>query len=229
MSDAVPELSPAQAALLALLVEREALCFGDFVLKSGRRSPYFINLGRLCQGGDLAVLGRAYAETLRAAYGDGIDAIFGPAYKGIPLALAAAAAYQELVGRPVGWAFDRKEAKAHGDGGWLVGQPLSAGQRVAIVDDVLTAGTALREALAKLRPLAVRVVGAVVAIDREEPGSAGRPAREELMAQEDLPVAAIVGIRAACAWLAARPRGGRCALAAEDAARILAHLAAQQA
>lgn len=221
-----PELSPAQAALVARLVEREALCFGDFVLKSGRRSPYFINLGRLCLGADLAVLGTAYAEAIRARHGDGVEVVFGPAYKGIPLALVAAAAYAAQTGRPVGWAFDRKEAKTHGDGGWLVGCSPGPGTTVVIVDDVLTAGTALREALDRLRPTGCRILGAVVAVDREEPGPGGRPAIRELAEEAGLPVHAIVGIRAACAWLAALPPGDPRRLEPAAAARIAAHLAA---
>ena len=151
-------LTPAQRDFLELLVTRKALSFGDFTLKSGRKSPYFINTGCFHQGGDLELLGRAYAATIHAAFGDGVQTVFGPAYKGIPLALATAQAYQLLVGREVGWSFDRKQAKDHGDGGLFVGAPLTRGTRVVVVDDVLTAGTALRETMAKLRPTGVEAL-----------------------------------------------------------------------
>ncbi|MEK7412211.1 MAG: orotate phosphoribosyltransferase, partial [Planctomycetota bacterium] len=173
-------LSPAQIAFLNLLVTRQALKFGDFTLKSGRKSPYFINTGCFHMGGDLAQLGAAYAATINDHFGSDVQVVFGPAYKGIPLALAAAAAYETLVKRPIGWTYDRKEAKDHGDGGSFVGHPLTTGTKVVIVDDVLTAGTALRESLTKLKPTGVQVLGAVVAVDRQERGQGNRTAIEEL-------------------------------------------------
>jgi orotate phosphoribosyltransferase len=199
-------LSPAQRAFLDLLVARAALKFGDFTLKSGRRSPYFINTGCFHQGGDLARLGRAYADAMRRHLGDGVQVVFGPAYKGIPLALAAAQGYEELVGRPVGWAFDRKEAKDHGDGGSFVGAPLKEGTKVAVVDDVITAGTAVRETMAKLVPLKLDVLGVVVAVDREEPGPAGVSAIGELRAAFGIPVVAGITITEAADALAADGR-----------------------
>ncbi len=214
-------LSDAQRAFVELLVQREALKFGDFTLKSGRKSPYFINTGCFHQGGDLARLGAAYADAVRRSFGDGVAVIFGPAYKGIPLALAAAAAYETLVGRPVGWTYDRKEAKDHGDGGLFVGAPLAAGTRVVIVDDVLTAGTALRESLAKLKPTGVDVAGAVVAVDRQEKGRGSLTAIEEIRQELGIQVAPIVTITEAADHLAATR-----ALDPELRARIAAHLAA---
>src|SRR3954471_16220550 len=145
-------LSPAQRAFLDLLVARQALKFGDFTLKSGRKSPYFINTGCFSRGSDIAALGAAYADAIRRHFGDGIEVVFGPAYKGIPLALGAAQEYERLVGRPVGWSYDRKEAKDHGDGGSFVGAALKPGVRTIVVDDVITAGTAVRETMAKLKP-----------------------------------------------------------------------------
>lgn len=218
-------MTPAQLAFLELLVTRQALRFGDFTLKSGRKSPYFINTGCFHMGGDLERLGAAYAATIRAAFGDGIQVVFGPAYKGIPLALAAAAAYERLVGRPVGWTYDRKEAKDHGDGGLFVGHPLAAGTRVAIVDDVLTAGTAMRETLAKLRPIGVEVAGAVVAVDRQEKGRGNRTAVEELEQECGIRVAPILRISEAADHLERQEVAGRRFLTAEDAARIRAYLA----
>lgn len=214
-------LSDAQRAFVELLVKREALKFGDFTLKSGRKSPYFINTGGFNQGGDLARLGAAYADAIRRSFGDGVGVVFGPAYKGIPLALAAAAEYERLVGRPVGWTFDRKEAKDHGDGGLFVGSPLGAGAKLVIVDDVLTAGTALRESLAKLRPTGATILGAIVAVDRQEKGQGSLSAIEELRKELGVQVSAIVTISEAADHLASIG-----ALSAERRASISAHLGA---
>jgi orotate phosphoribosyltransferase len=213
-------LSDAQRAFVELLVRREALKFGDFTLKSGRKSPYFINTGCFHHGGDIARLGSAYGDAVRRAFGDGVDVIFGPAYKGIPLALAAAAEYERLVGRPVGWTYDRKEAKDHGDGGLFVGAALKPGLKVVVVDDVLTAGTALRESLAKLKPAGVTVVGAVVAVDRQERGKGDKTAIEEIRAELGITVVPIVTITEAADFLASTG-----ALPADLRARIAAHLA----
>jgi orotate phosphoribosyltransferase len=218
-------MTPAQTAFLELLVARQALKFGDFTLKSGRKSPYFINTGCFHMGGDLAKLGAAYAATVRARFGDGVQAVFGPAYKGIPLGLATAAAYEGLVGRPIGWTYDRKEAKDHGDGGSFVGHPLTPGLQVVIVDDVLTAGTALRESLAKLKPTGVQVVGAVVAVDRQERGAGKLTAIEEIRVELGIEVAPIITVSEAAAWLAANDVGGRRYLDLAMLARITQHLA----
>lgn len=219
-------LSPAQIDFLNLLVTRQALKFGDFTLKSGRKSPYFINTGCFHMGGDLERLGSAYAATIQARFGAAVQVVFGPAYKGIPLALAAAAAYESLVGRAVGWTYDRKEAKSHGDGGSFVGHPLTAGTQVVIVDDVLTAGTALRESLTKLRPSGVNVLGAVVAVDRQERGQGNRTAIEELQHELGVTVVPILTISEAAEYLATNDVAGRRYLSATDQARISAHLAA---
>lgn len=218
-------MTPAQTAFLELLVARQALKFGDFTLKSGRKSPYFINTGCFHMGGDLARLGAAYAATVRQRFGDGVQAVFGPAYKGIPLGLATAAAYEALVGRPVGWTYDRKEAKDHGDGGSFVGHPLSPGLKVVIVDDVLTAGTALRESLAKLKPTGVEVLGAVVAVDRQERGAGKLTAIEEIRVELGIEVAPIITISEAAHWLAANDVGGRRYLDLAMLSRITQHLA----
>ncbi len=218
-------MTPAQEAFLELLVTRQALKFGDFTLKSGRKSPYFINTGCFHMGGDLAMLGEAYAATVRARFGDGVQVVFGPAYKGIPLGLATAAAYEGLVGRPVGWTYDRKEAKDHGDGGSFVGHPLTRGLKVVIVDDVLTAGTALRESLAKLKPTGVEVLGAVVAVDRQERGKGQKTAIEEIRSELAIEVAPILTISEAAAWLATNDVAGKRYLNVGDLARITAHLA----
>ncbi len=225
MHSAPLELSCAQTTFIELLVARQALRFGDFTLKSGRKSPYFINTGCFNQGGDLARLGAAYAATIRARFGDDVAVVFGPAYKGIPLALAASQAYESMVGREVGWAYDRKEAKDHGDGGMFVGAPLKPGVSVVIVDDVLTAGTAMRETFAKLAPLGVIVKGAVVAVDRQEKGRGQQTALEEIAAETGIIVAPIITISEAVAHLLTHDVNGMRFLSPADAARIHAHLA----
>ena len=213
-------LSTAQTSFIDLLVARQALRFGDFTLKSGRKSPYFINTGCFHHGGDLVRLGAAYAHTIQAHYGADVQVVFGPAYKGIPLALAASQAYESLIGRSTGWTYDRKEAKDHGDGGLFVGAPLAAGTTVVIVDDVLTAGTAMRETFAKLKPLGVRILGAVVAVDRQEKGRGNQTALAEIAHETGITVSPIITITEAVAHLLATGQ-----LAEVDAQRIRVHLA----
>lgn len=166
---------------LATALRAEALRFGEFTLKSGRVSPYFFNAGRFDSGAALAQIGRCYADAVNAA-NLRFDVLFGPAYKGIPLATAVACAFAGE-GRDVPVAFNRKEAKTHGEGGNLIGAPL-AGREVLIVDDVITAGTAIGEALALIDAAGGRVCGIVIGLDRQEivreddPRSAARSVAE---------------------------------------------------
>ncbi len=158
-------------SLVAFLIDQGVLAFGDFTLKSGRRSPYFFNLGALNTGSAVARLGAAYAERIRRLDVP-FDLVFGPAYKGIPIAVATAEALA-AGGGDVGWAFNRKEAKAHGEGGVFVGADVCG--RVMLVDDVLTAGTAVREAAALIAAAGAEIAGVVIALDRQERVSAGSP------------------------------------------------------
>jgi orotate phosphoribosyltransferase len=158
-------------AYIDFMVRCDVLTFGDFVGKSGRRMPYFVNAGRYRTGGQVGQLGRFYAAAIADVFGDGVDVLFGPAYKGIPLAVTTAIALAEEHGHDVGFCFDRKEAKDHGEGGWLVGHQLRDGDRVVIVEDVTTAGTSVRATIPLLRATAgVEVVGLVVGVDRRERG-----------------------------------------------------------
>jgi orotate phosphoribosyltransferase (EC 2.4.2.10) len=182
---------PHQEAFLALALEHEVLRFGEFTLKSGRQSPYFFNLGRISDGAGLARLARAYADGLDAA-GVDFDLIFGPAYKGIPLAAALATEFAAR-GRNLPYAYDRKEAKDHGEGGQLVGAEVR-GRRVLLVDDVLTAGTALRKSLGLLRQAGAEPVAALIALDRGERGSGDESAAAELARTERLRLLALVGV-----------------------------------
>ena len=178
-----------QRHFLELAIERGALRFGRFELKSGRVSPYFFNIGALDTGAALAALGRAYAQTIVAA-GIGFDMLFGPAYKGIPLVAATAVALADGHGLDRPWCFDRKEAKAHGEGGAMVGAPLDG--RVVIVDDVLTAGTAVRTAAERIRAAGAEVAAVVTALDRQERGQRERSAAAEAAHELDSPVVSIV-------------------------------------
>lgn len=156
------------------LLESNALKFGDFTLKSGRQSPYFINAGAFNDGRKIATLGAFYAEKIAEEIKAGhlphdIDTVFGPAYKGIPLAVSTAIALTSGHGMQVGYTFDRKEKKDHGDGGMMVGTQLADGMKVLLVDDVMTAGTAVREVIPKLKAEAdVDIVGLVLSVDRME-------------------------------------------------------------
>jgi orotate phosphoribosyltransferase len=174
-----------------LALRHGALKFGSFRLKSGRESPYFFNAGLFHSGGALATLGRCYADAVVAA-GLGFDMLFGPAYKGIPLAAATAIALAEHHGRDLPWAFNRKEAKSHGEGGNLVGAPLAG--RVLIVDDVITAGTAIRESIDIIRNAGGVPCGVALALDRQERGQGERSAVQEVEQEFALPVVSILSL-----------------------------------
>jgi len=185
-------MQPYQRAFLELALNRHALRFGDFTLKSGRVSPYFFNAGMFNSGGDLAALGHAYAQCALAS-NISFDMLFGPAYKGIPLATATAIA---LAGTPRGSipvAFNRKEAKAHGEGGVVIGAPLQG--NVLIVDDVITAGTAIRESLSLIAAQGARAAGILIALDRQERGQGTRSAVQEIEAELGIPVIAIARLQ----------------------------------
>jgi len=173
-------MHPYQRSFLDLALARSALRFGQFTLKSGRESPYFFNAGAFNDGASLAGLGRCYAAALQQS-GIGYDMLFGPAYKGIPLVAATAAALAEHEGRNVPWCFNRKEAKTHGEGGLIVGSPLAG--RVVIVDDVITAGTAIRESIDLIRAAGAQPVAVLLAVDRQERGQSPRSAVQEVEAE----------------------------------------------
>lgn len=177
-------------ALVAMLVAAGVLSFGDFTLKSGRHSPYFFNLGALHSGAAIQRLGEAYAAAIDQA-GVTFDVVFGPAYKGIPIAVATAEALARR-GRHTDWAFNRKEAKAHGEGGAFVGGAVSG--RVVLVDDVLTAGTAVREAAGLIGAAGGTLTAVIIALDRQELGDAGVTAVEALARELDVPVVSLLGL-----------------------------------
>ncbi|MBV2209646.1 MAG: orotate phosphoribosyltransferase [Thermomonas sp.] len=178
---------------LQLALRADALRFGEFTLKSGRVSPYFFNAGQFNSGATLAELATCYADAVDAA-GLEFDLLFGPAYKGIPLATALGCEYAKR-GRDLPLAFNRKEAKAHGEGGSLIGAPLE-GKRVLIVDDVITAGTAIREALGIIAAAGGRPAGIVIALDRQErvQEDAALSAAQSVAGEHQIPVIAVAGL-----------------------------------
>ena len=178
---------------LQLALRADALRFGEFTLQSGRTSPYFFNAGRFDSGAALAELAGCYADAVDAA-GLGFELLFGPAYKGIPLATALACEYARR-GRDLPLAFNRKEAKAHGEGGSLIGAAL-AGKRVLIVDDVITAGTAIREALDIIAAAGGIAAGIVIALDRQERvrEEVAQSAAQAVATEHGIPVIAVAGL-----------------------------------
>jgi len=178
-----------KSEFLDLALELGVLRFGEFTLKSGRVSPYFFNAGLFSSGYAAAKLGRYYASAIADSEVK-FDMLFGPAYKGIPLATLAAAALAEHHDVDVPYAFNRKEAKGHGEGGSIVGAPLSG--KVLIVDDVITAGTAVREAARIITAAGAEVAGLVISLDRQEIGSDSRSAVQELEQSLKIPVVSIV-------------------------------------
>lgn len=161
---------------IRFMVENEALLFGEFTLKSGRKAPYFINTGKYRTGAQIAKLGEYYAACY-LAHGVEADTLVGPAYKGIPLAVATATALAVNHGVNLGFCFDRKEVKDHGEGGCFVGQALKAGDRVAIIEDVMTSGKALSEIMPKIKSEAdVKVAAMLISVDRQEKGTGEKSA-----------------------------------------------------
>jgi len=170
-------------------IQAGVLRFGEFTLKSGRTSPYFFNAGLFNTGEHLAKLGRCYAQAIVDS-GIDFDVLFGPAYKGIPLAAAASIALAEQHGKNIPWCFNRKEAKDHGEGGNLVGSPLNG--RILVIDDVITAGTAIRESVDIIKSAGAELVGVVIALDRQERGQGDRSAIQEVEENLGINVASIV-------------------------------------
>ena len=202
-----------QREFIEFALDHEVLRFGSFTLKSGRTSPYFFNAGAIDTGVGLAALGRFYAATIIEDELD-VDVILGPAYKGIPIAAATAVQLAEVYGRDVPWCFNHKEAKDHGEGGVVVGAPLAG--RVLVVDDVITAGTAIREVIGIIADAGAEVAAVVVAIDRQERGTGELSAVRQLEQELGAPVTAIVTLDDVVGYL-------------EESGRHDEHLAAMRA
>ena len=187
-----------QQDFIELALECDVLQFGEFELKSGRISPYFFNAGKFSTGGALARLGRCYAAALHAS-GVRVDMLFGPAYKGIPLVCTTAMALSEQHGVDLPFAFNRKEVKTHGEGGNIVGAPLAGD--VVVIDDVMTAGTAIRESMAILNESSARGAGVVIGLDRCERGDGERSAAQQVEQDWGLTVVSVVSLHDIIAWV----------------------------
>lgn len=195
---------PYQKAFIELAIDQQVLTFGEFTLKSGRKSPYFFNAGRFRSGAALAQLGRCYADALIRA-GVPVDMLFGPAYKGIPLAAATAIAMSDDHQMDLPFCFNRKEVKDHGEGGLLVGAPLQG--QVAIVDDVITAGTAVREVMAMVQNAGATCAAVLIGLNRQERGTGKLSAIQEVEQEFGIPVISIVNLNDIIEYLTHQTRG----------------------
>lgn len=210
-----------QEEFIRFMVDSGVLTFGDFVTKSGRKTPYFVNTGNYKTGAQAARLGDYYAACIQENMSEGIDALFGPAYKGIPLVTTASASLYRNYGRDLPYCFNRKEAKDHGEGGSIVGYKPKDGDRIAIIEDVITAGTAVRETMPILTSAAkVTVPHMFISVNRCEVGATpGKTAVMEVMETYGIQVHSIVDARDICEYL--RTRG--------DYADVLARMEAYMA
>ncbi|NBB93962.1 MAG: orotate phosphoribosyltransferase [Gammaproteobacteria bacterium] len=196
-------IKPWTQRFLKLALEREALRFGEFTLKSGRVSPYFFNAGEFSSGAAVATLAGCYAEAIEAS-GMEFDLLYGPAYKGIPLVTAVAMCLARDHGRDLPFAYNRKEAKTHGEGGVTVGAPITG--RVLIVDDVISAGTSVNESIELIEAAGARPCGVAIALDREERGSEREHSAVEEVEARGLQVVSVAGLGDLIAWLETHDR-----------------------
>ncbi|MEG0765836.1 MAG: orotate phosphoribosyltransferase [Pseudoflavonifractor sp.] len=199
-----------QEEFITFMVRSGVLTFGDFTTKSGRKTPYFINTGNYKTGAQASLLGDYYAACIQANLPDGVDCLFGPAYKGIPLAVAAASSLYRNYTRDLPYCFNRKEAKDHGEGGSMVGYKPKDGDKVVIVEDVVTAGTAVRETIELFTHVAkVDLCALIVSVDRMERGTGSKTTLDELREEQGIAVYPIVTVREIIAFLHNRPVDGK--------------------
>ncbi len=192
------------------MVDAGVLTFGDFVTKSGRQTPFFINTGNYRSGGQLRRLGSFYAQAIKANFGTDFDVLFGPAYKGIPLSVAASMALSELYGADIRYSSNRKEIKDHGDKGILLGSKLADGDRVVLIEDVTTAGTSIRETMPLLKAQAdAEVLGLIVSVDRMERGQGEKGALQEIGETYGMKTCAIVTMQEVIDCLYGKEYNGR--------------------
>ena len=195
---------------IEFMVESNVLKFGDFTLKSGRKSPFFMNAGAYVTGSQLRRLGEYYAKAIHDNYGLDFDILFGPAYKGIPLSVATAMAISELYGKDVKYCSNRKEAKDHGDAGILLGSPIKDGDRVMIIEDVSSSGKSIEETFPILKAQGnVEIKGLIVSLNRMERGKGEKSALEEIKDLYGFPTAAIVNMQEVTEYLYNREYNGK--------------------
>ncbi len=217
-------LAQYKRAFIDLMLECGVLTFGEFMTKSGRRTPYFINSGNFKDGYGISRLGELYAAALMAHLDGDFDNLYGPAYKGIPLASVTAAALYGQYGKNVSYTFNRKESKDHGERGMLVGHQYAGGEKVVIIEDVITAGTSVRESAGVLRAAGDVVLWAlIVSVDRQEKGATDKSALEEVRAEFGLDAFAIVTLDEIVGYLQHRELDGKPVLDAETLGRIAAY------
>ncbi len=201
-----------KSEFVEFMVDCNVLKFGDFTLKSGRKSPFFMNAGSYVTGSQLMCLGEYYARAIHETYGDDFDVLFGPAYKGIPISVVTAVAYSKLYGKEVRYCSDRKEEKDHGaDKGSFLGSPLQDGDRVIMIEDVTTSGKSMEETVPKVRGAAdVEIVGLMVSLNRMERGiQSEKSALDEIKERYGFPTAAIVSMADVIEHLYNKPYNGK--------------------
>ena len=195
---------------IEFMIDCNVLKFGDFVTKSGRNTPFFVNTGFYRTGAQLKKLGTYYAKAIEAKFGFDFDVLFGPAYKGIPLSVAAAIAISETYGKDIKYCANRKEVKDHGDTGILLGSPIEDGDKIVIIEDVTTAGTSIQETLPIVKAQGdVDVLGLVVSVDRMERGQGTKSALEEIRENYGLETTAIVTMQEVVEHLYNKPYNGK--------------------
>ncbi|MBR1692792.1 MAG: orotate phosphoribosyltransferase [Lachnospiraceae bacterium] len=195
---------------IEFMVDSDVLKFGDFTLKSGRKSPFFMNAGLYVTGTQLSRLGEYYAKAIHDAYGTDFDVLFGPAYKGIPLSVATTIAFSSLYGKDIRYCSNRKEVKDHGDTGILLGSPLKDGDRVVIIEDVTTSGKSIEETFPIIRAQAeVEILGLMVSLNRMERGKGEKSALEEIKELYGFETSAIVTMDEVVEYLYNQPYKGK--------------------
>ncbi|MBQ1917001.1 MAG: orotate phosphoribosyltransferase [Lachnospiraceae bacterium] len=203
------------------MIDCQVLKFGDFTTKSGRQTPFFINTGFYRTGAQLKKLGEYYARAIHDTFGEDFNILFGPAYKGIPLSVAASIALQEDYGVEVGYASNRKEAKDHGEKGIILGTPINDGDKVVIIEDVTTAGTSIKETYPIIKAQGnAFVLGLVVSVDRQERGTGEKAALDEIAENFDMKTTSIVTMKEVVECLYNKPYNGRVIIDDELKGRI---------
>ena len=215
-----------KSEFIQFMVDSKVLKFGDFTLKSGRKSPFFMNAGSYVTGTQLMKLGEYYAKTIHDRYGDDFDVLFGPAYKGIPLSVATTIAYSKLYGKEIRYCSNRKEVKDHGDTGILLGSPLKDGDRVVVIEDVTTSGKSMEETIPIVRAQAdVTIIGLMVSLNRQEKGKGDKGALDEIKELYGFETEAIVSMDEVVEYLYNREIDGNVLIDDEMKAKIDAYYA----